>query len=71
MATASSLLESRALVSDGSGLLGSHLCDRLIRRRQEVLCVDNLFTVRSDNQDECLDRAVGGMIVAVGRVCNA
>ena len=52
MATASSLLESRALVSDGSGLLGSHLCDRLIRRRQEVLCVDNLFTVRSDNQDE-------------------
>ena len=49
MAKASSLLENRALVSGGSGFLGSHLCDRLIGRGQEVLCVDNLFTGQKRN----------------------
>jgi UDP-glucuronate decarboxylase len=46
---ASSLLENRALVSGGSGFLGSHLCDRLLARGQEVLCVDNLFTGQKRN----------------------
>lgn len=49
MAKTSSLLENRALVSGGSGFLGSHLCDRLIRRGQDVLCVDNLFTGQKRN----------------------
>jgi UDP-glucuronate decarboxylase len=49
MAKASSLLENRALVSGGSGFLGSHLCDRLIERGQDVLCVDNLFTGQKRN----------------------
>ena len=49
MARASSLLENRALVSGGSGFLGSHLCDRLIARGQDVLCVDNLFTGQKRN----------------------
>ena len=49
MAKASALLENRALVSGGSGFLGSHLCDRLLARGQEVLCVDNLFTGQKRN----------------------
>ncbi|HEV7693328.1 MAG TPA: UDP-glucuronic acid decarboxylase family protein [Hyphomonadaceae bacterium] len=49
MPRASSLLENRALVSGGSGFLGSHLCDRLIERGQDVLCVDNLFTGQKRN----------------------
>ncbi len=49
MAKASSMLENRALVSGGSGFLGSHLCDRLLARGQEVLCVDNLFTGQKRN----------------------
>jgi UDP-glucuronate decarboxylase len=49
MTRASSLLENRALVSGGSGFLGSHLCDRLLGRGQEVLCVDNLFTGQKRN----------------------
>ncbi len=49
MARASALLENRALVSGGSGFLGSHLCDRLIGRGQEILCVDNLFTGQKRN----------------------
>ncbi len=37
------------LVTGGAGFLGSHLCDRLIARGDEVICVDNLFTGRKDN----------------------
>ena len=32
------------LVTGGAGFLGSHLCDRLIARGDDVLCVDNFFT---------------------------
>ncbi len=32
------------LVTGGAGFLGSHLCDRLIERGDEVICVDNFFT---------------------------
>ncbi len=49
MAKSSSLLENRALVTGGSGFLGSHLSDRLIARGQDVLCVDNLFTGQKRN----------------------
>jgi UDP-glucuronate decarboxylase len=37
------------LVTGGAGFLGSHLCDRLIARGDEVVCVDNLFTGRKEN----------------------
>jgi UDP-glucuronate decarboxylase len=39
----------RFLVTGGAGFLGSHLCERLIDRGDEVLCVDNLFTGRRAN----------------------
>ncbi|WP_462113977.1 UDP-glucuronic acid decarboxylase family protein [Lysobacter xanthus] len=34
----------RILVTGGAGFLGSHLCDRLLERGDEVVCADNLFT---------------------------
>jgi UDP-glucuronate decarboxylase len=34
----------RILVTGGGGFLGSHLCDRLVARGHDVLCVDNFFT---------------------------
>ncbi len=34
----------RILVTGGAGFLGSHLCERLLARKQEVICVDNFFT---------------------------
>lgn len=37
------------LVTGGAGFLGSHLCDRLIERGDEVLCLDNFFTGRKAN----------------------
>jgi len=39
----------RILVTGGSGFLGSHLCDRLLARGEEVICLDNLFTGRRRN----------------------
>ena len=32
------------LVTGGAGFLGSHLCERLIERGDDVLCVDNFYT---------------------------
>lgn len=37
------------LVTGGAGFLGSHLCDRLLARGDEVICVDNFFTGRKEN----------------------
>ena len=34
----------RAVITGGAGFLGSHLCDRLIEKGWEVLCLDNLVT---------------------------
>ena len=39
----------RILVTGGSGFIGSHLCERLLARGDEVLCVDNFFTSRRQN----------------------
>lgn len=37
------------LVTGGAGFLGSHLCERLIERGDEVICVDNYFSGRKKN----------------------
>jgi len=37
------------MVTGGAGFLGSHLCDRLIERGHDVLCLDNLFTGSKQN----------------------
>ena len=39
----------RVLVTGGAGFLGSHLCERLIARGDEVICVDNYFTGSRSN----------------------
>lgn len=35
---------ARVVVTGGAGFLGSHLCDRLLGRGDEVVCIDNLVT---------------------------
>ncbi|WP_315765902.1 MULTISPECIES: UDP-glucuronic acid decarboxylase family protein [unclassified Bradyrhizobium] len=40
---------ARVLVTGGAGFLGSHLCERLLDRGDDVLCVDNYFTGRRAN----------------------
>jgi dTDP-glucose 4,6-dehydratase len=38
------MANSRAVVTGGSGFLGSHLCERLLADGYEVVCVDNFCT---------------------------
>jgi UDP-glucuronate decarboxylase len=45
----------RILVTGGAGFLGSHLCERLLERGDEVLCLDNFFTGRRENVVHLLD----------------
>jgi UDP-glucuronate decarboxylase len=45
----------RVLVSGGAGFLGSHLCERLLDRGDEVLCVDNFFSSTRHNVAHLLD----------------
>src|SRR5512144_1681525 len=42
-------VRKRVLVSGGAGFLGSHLCERLLADRHEVLCVDKFFTGNKEN----------------------
>ena len=45
----------RVLVTGGAGFLGSHLCERLLERGDEVLCVDNFFSSTRQNVSHLLD----------------
>jgi len=36
--------KKRIVITGGAGFLGSHLCERLVSKDNEVLCVDNCFT---------------------------
>jgi len=39
----------RSLVTGGTGFIGSHLCEFLLARGHEVVCMDNLLTGAMDN----------------------
>lgn len=39
----------KVIVTGGAGFLGSHLCDKLIERGDQVICIDNLLTGSPDN----------------------
>ena len=39
----------RILVTGGAGFLGSYLCELLLERGDDVICVDNFFTGNKDN----------------------
>jgi UDP-glucuronate decarboxylase len=45
----------RTQVTGGAGFLGSHLCERLLERGEDVLCVDNYYTGTRDSITHLLD----------------
>jgi UDP-glucuronate decarboxylase len=45
----------RVLITGGAGFIGSHLCERLLRDGEEVICLDNFFTGRRENVLHLLD----------------
>jgi len=59
----------RVLVTGGAGFLGSHLCDALLARGDEVVCLDNLCTGSLDHIAH-LRRAAGFTFVQAD-VCSA
>jgi UDP-glucuronate decarboxylase len=44
----------RIVVTGGAGFVGSHLCDRLLARADEVLCVDNFYSSSKQNVEHML-----------------
>jgi UDP-glucuronate decarboxylase len=48
-------MRKRVLVTGGAGFLGSHLCEQLLSREHDVICVDNFFTGSRDNVMPLLD----------------
>ncbi len=51
----SSILAKKVMVTGGAGFIGSHLCERLVARGDDVLCVDNFFTGSKSNVAHLLD----------------
>ena len=45
----------RILITGGAGFIGSHLCERLIKEGNDVVCLDNFFTGSKDNIRHLLD----------------
>ena len=48
--------QKRILITGGAGFLGSHLCDRLVEERHDVLCLDNFFTGTKRNINHLLGK---------------
>lgn len=49
-------LQTRVLITGGAGFLGSHLCERLLAKNANVLCVDNFFTGTRSNIAHLMDQ---------------
>ncbi|MEL4304542.1 UDP-glucuronic acid decarboxylase family protein [Methanococcoides sp. LMO-2] len=45
----------RTIVTGGAGFMPSHICDLLLSKGHEVICVDNLVTGNMNNIAHCMD----------------
>ena len=42
-------MRKKILVTGGAGFIGSHLCERLLKEENQIICLDNFYTGKKDN----------------------
>ena len=55
---------SRIVVTGGGGFVGSHVCEALLARGEQVVAVDNFSTSRKDNVEHLLDASGFELVIA-------
>ena len=48
-------IRKRILVTGGAGFVGSHLCERLLKKGHDIICLDNFFTGTKTNIKHLFD----------------
>ncbi len=48
-------MSKRILITGGAGFIGSHLCERLVKEGNDVICLDNFFTGTKKNIEKLMD----------------
>ena len=43
------MIKKKVLITGGAGFVGSHLCERLLKKGYFVYCLDNLVTGKLEN----------------------
>lgn len=46
---------AKILITGGAGFIGSHLCEKLLKEENEIICLDNFFTGNKKNIGHLLD----------------
>ncbi len=46
----------RIIISGGAGFIGSHLCEYLLKKGNQVVCIDNLLTGKKENLKEIINK---------------
>jgi UDP-N-acetylglucosamine 4-epimerase len=49
------LSDKKILVTGGAGFIGSNLCEALLSRQNQVVCLDNFATGKRENLISCLE----------------
>ena len=47
-------MSKTVLVTGGAGFIGSHVCEKLIKENNNVICLDNFFTGKKNNIEHLL-----------------
>ena len=55
-------MKKKILVTGGAGFIGSHLCRKLLKENNEVLCLDNYFTGSKSNVLSMIDNPMFELI---------
>ena len=58
------------LVTGGAGFIGSNLCEALLERGDEVVCLDNFSTGHIENINPLLERFPDRFSLIVGDIRN-